>query len=132
MTASSSSRVGPSPSGGGPAVSLTESELAVLQRAAQGDTYALIARDLGYVEKSVSKMALRLNRKLGARNITHAVLLACQAGLLDGRPRRHGDHAGFAAHVRRGEEPCDACWDGERVYRQEKKAVRKAAVSNAA
>jgi len=125
-------RVGPSPSGGGPAVSLTPNEVTVLQRAAQGETYATIAHSLGYAEKSVNKMAYRLARKLGASNITHAVFLACQAGLLDGRPRRHGDHAGFAAHVRRGEEPCGVCWDGERAYRQDRKAVRKAAVSNAA
>ena len=124
--------VGPSPSGGGPVPYLTDSELAVLQRAAHGDTYALIARDLGYVEKSVSKMALRLNRKLGARNITHAVLLACQAGLLDGRPRRHGDHAGFAAHRTPGEEPCEACWAGERAYQRDRKAAQKNTARNAA
>ncbi|WP_331756313.1 helix-turn-helix transcriptional regulator (plasmid) [Streptomyces sp. NBC_01590] len=125
-------QVGPSPSGGGPAVSLTENELTVLQRAAQGETYAAIAKDLGYAEKSVTKMALRLNRKLGALNITHAVLLACRAGLLDGKPRRHGDHAGFAAHQYRGEEPCEACWGGERAYRNKRRAARKAAKAHAA
>ncbi|MFD8899851.1 response regulator transcription factor [Streptomyces ardesiacus] len=109
--------------GAGPA--LTPSELAVLERAANGHTYALIARDLGYQEKSVSKMALRLARKLGARNITHAVFLAVAAGVLDPR-RRHGDHAGFVAHRRRGEEPCEACWDGERAYRRDRRAARKA------
>jgi hypothetical protein len=65
-------------------------------------------------------------------NITHAVLLACQAGLLDGKPRRHGDHAGFAAHQYRGEEPCEACWAGERAYRRDRKAARKTAKTNAA
>jgi len=125
-------RVGPSPSGGGPVPYLTDNELTVLHRAAQGETYAAIAQALGYAEKSVNKMALRLNRKLGARNITHAVLLACQAGLLDGRPRRHGDHAGFTAHLRRGEEPCEPCWDGEREYRRGQKGARKAAERNAA
>ncbi|WP_032761161.1 hypothetical protein, partial [Streptomyces alboviridis] len=74
---------------------------------------------------SVSKMALRLARKLGANNITHAVYLAVAAGLLD-PARRHGDHAGFVAHRRRGEEPCEACWDGERAYRRERRAARKA------
>lgn len=125
-------QLGPSPVGGGPAVSLTENELTVLQRASQGQTYAAIAQDLGYAEKSVTKMALRLNRKLGAVNITHAVLLACQAGLLDGKPRRHGDHAGFAAHQYRDEEPCEACWVGERAYRNGRKAARKTAKTNAA
>ncbi|WP_157849399.1 response regulator transcription factor [Streptomyces violaceorubidus] len=115
-------RLGPATTGG---PGLTPSELAVLERAANGATYALIARDLGYQEKSVSKMALRLARKLGARNITHAVFLAVAAGVLDPR-RRHGDHPGFVAHRRRGEEPCEACWDGERAYRRERRAARKA------
>lgn len=122
--------VGPS-SQGGPALFLTPNERAVLERAANGDTYAVIARDLGYAEKSVSKMALRLARKLGANNITHAVFLACQAGVLD-PTRRHGDHAGFAAHKYRGEEPCEACWDGERAYRRDRRAARRAANGTAA
>ncbi|MCX4885926.1 LuxR C-terminal-related transcriptional regulator [Streptomyces sp. NBC_00847] len=122
-------QVGPSPSGGGPTPSLTDNELAVLERAANGDTYATIARDLGYQEKSVAKMALRLARKLGACNITHAVLLACRAGILDGRPRsqRHGDHGGYTNHQKRGEEACEACRAGERAYQVQRRAARKAA-----
>lgn len=118
-------QVGPSASGE-PTPSLTTNELAVLERAANGDTYAVIARDLGYVEKSVSKMALRLARKLGANNITHAVFIACRLRVLD-PTRRHGDHAGFAAHVYRGEDPCDACKAGESAYRAERRSARKAA-----
>lgn len=98
---------------------LTENELEVLRRAANGETYAVIAAALGYQEKSVSKMALRLARKLGAANITNAVLLACHAGLLDGRPQRHGDHAGYAAHIYRREDPCGLCKAGERAYRNQ-------------
>jgi DNA-binding CsgD family transcriptional regulator len=96
---------------------LTANELAVLRGASEGDTYAVIAARLGLAEKSVGKIAFRLARKLGASNITHAVLLACRAGILDGRPQRHGDHAGYAAHLYRGEDPCEACRRGERVYR---------------
>ncbi|MCF0086662.1 hypothetical protein B0E37_01719 [Streptomyces sp. MH192] len=96
----------------------------MLERAANGDTYAVIAKALGYQEKSVSKMALRLARKLGANNITHAVFLACRLGVLDPR-RRHGDHAGFVAHVRRGEEPCSSCRAGEREYKASRRAARK-------
>jgi DNA-binding CsgD family transcriptional regulator len=107
-------------------------ELAVLQRAAQGQTYAVIARGMGFADKSVSKIAFRLARKLGASNITHAVFLACQAGLLDGRPRRHGDHAGFAAHQARGEDPCGACLVGERAYRAERRVARKTVKAHAA
>lgn len=119
-------KVGPSPVGGGPVPSprplLTTNELLVLQRASEGFTYAAIAADLVMAEKSISKIALRLARKLGARNITHSVFLACQAGILDGSRRRHGDHAGFAAHVYRGETPCDWCKDGERAYRRARDA----------
>jgi DNA-binding CsgD family transcriptional regulator len=122
---------GPAPSSAGPVPSLTPNELVVLAAAAEGETYAVVARRLGMQPKSVNSLAHRLARKLGARNITHAVFLACRAGILDGRPRRHGDHAGYAAHVARGEEPCEACWAGERAYRAERRRARKAA-SNAA
>ena len=119
-------QVGPSPSGGGPVPSLTSNELAVLEHAANGDTYATIARELGYQEKSVSKMALRMARKLGANNITHAVLLACRAGVLDGRPRsqRHGDHSGYTQHQKRHEEACAACKAGERAYQAQRRSAR--------
>jgi DNA-binding CsgD family transcriptional regulator len=107
---------------------LTDNELEVLRRAAAGQTYATIAAELGYQEKSVSKMALRLARKLGATNITNAVHLAHVAGIL--RRERHGDHAGFTAHVRRGEDPwaCQqGCPEGERAYRAERRQQRKEA-----
>ena len=130
MTASS--RVGPSPSGGGPAVSLTERDIELLRRVANGATYIQLAREWHLAEITVRWAGSKVLKKLGANHITHAVFLACQAGLLDGKPRRHGDHAGFAAHLRRGEEPCESCWDGERAYRREKKGARKTAARNAA
>ncbi|MFG2328286.1 hypothetical protein ACGFMM_01535 [Streptomyces sp. NPDC048604] len=103
---------------------LTDNELAVIRGAAQGDTYAVIAARHGLHAKSVNKIAFRATRKLGGRNIAHAVLLACRAGILDGRPQRHGDHAGYEAHIRRGEDPkqCqEGCWAGERAYRNGRK-----------
>ncbi|MFE4671071.1 helix-turn-helix transcriptional regulator [Streptomyces sp. NPDC056723] len=87
---------------------LTDNELAVLQRAAHGETYAVIAQRLGYKEKSVSKMALRLARKLGARNISHAVHLATAASLIGTSPDC-GDRAAYLRHLRRGEDPCAPC-----------------------
>jgi len=125
-------RVGPSPSGGGSTVSLTDHERHVLELIAHGHTQEDIARQLFTTPKGITPTVNRAMRKLGASNAPHAVLLACQAGLLDGKPRRHGDHAGFAAHVRRGEEPCEACWDGERAYRRDRKGARKTAKANAA
>ncbi|MFD4912807.1 hypothetical protein ACFWNR_06245 [Streptomyces virginiae] len=67
--------------------------------------------------------------KLDAENAAHAVFLACRAGLLDGRPQRHGDHAGYAAHKYRGEDPKDCrhgCWEGEQAYRAAQRAALKA------
>ncbi|MGW2844398.1 LuxR C-terminal-related transcriptional regulator [Streptomyces sp. NPDC001274] len=113
-------------------VSLTDHELHVLELVAHGHTHEDIARQLFTTPKGITPTVNRAVKKLGAANAPHAVLLACRAGLLDGRPRRHGDHAGFAAHQYRGEEPCEACWAGERAYRAERRAARKAAKAHAA
>jgi len=107
----------------GPA--LDNRELHVLQRQADGIPLREIAAELHLTTGGVGNINRAITRKLGARNITNAVLLACQAGILDGRPRRHGDHAGYAAHLYRGEEPCAACWAGERAYRAERRRARK-------
>lgn len=129
-------QVGPSPDGGGPVPSshrgpskrpLTPRQLDLLQRASDGQTHKQIARDLGIDEGSVGKLMSEIFRKLGAVNMANAVLLACRAGILDGRPQRHGDHAGFAAHVYRKEDPCDDCRAGERAYRRAQKAALRAA-----
>ena len=119
-------QVGPLPSGGGPAPSLTDHEVRVLEFVALGYTHEQIARELVMTPKGVTPTVNRAVKKLGARNAPHAVLLACRAGLLDGRPQRHGDHAGFAAHRYRGEEPCEECWEGERAYRRDLRAARRA------
>ncbi|MFI7096768.1 helix-turn-helix transcriptional regulator [Streptomyces lydicus] len=110
-------QVGLPQTSGGPAPTLTERELNVLQRVANGASYVMLAAEWHIAEVTVRGYGLRVMRKLGASSITHAVLLACHAGILDGRPRRHGDHAGYAAHMYRGEEPCDACHAGELEYR---------------
>jgi hypothetical protein len=65
-------------------------------------------------------------RKLGATNAPHAVHLAYQAGIF--RRERHGDHAGFTAHIRRGEDPwacTQGCPEGERTYRAERRHARQ-------
>lgn len=111
---------------------LTARQLNALELASLGKTHTQIGRQLGIDEKSVGKLFTEVFRKLGAVNMPNAVLLAARAGLLNGRPQRHGDHAGFAAHKYRGEEPCEACWEGERAYRTDRRAARKAMSSNAA
>lgn len=106
-------------------ISLTENETAVLRGAADGETYAETARRIFLTDKSVSNVAARVMRKLGAKTMAQAVHLAHQEGLL--RRERHGDHAGYTAHLRRGEPPCGPCRLGERVYRNGKRAEREAA-----
>ncbi|MFD5899105.1 response regulator transcription factor [Streptomyces sp. NPDC060366] len=106
---------------------LTPDEVEVLYAYANGTKYPQIAKDRCLTARSVEGIAARIARKLGATSQAHAVLLACQAGILDGRPRRHGDHAGFAAHRARGEKPCDWCWEAEREYRAEMRRARIAA-----
>jgi DNA-binding CsgD family transcriptional regulator len=123
-------QVGPS-SQGGPVRSLTSRELDVLRYISEGLTYAEIADKTSYTRDSVLKTSTRILRKLNARNRAHAVFIACQLRILD-PTRRHGDHAGFAAHVYRAEEPCEACWEGERAYRRDRRAARRAGNSAAA
>ncbi len=119
--------VGPSPQRGGPAPSLTEREVQYLERLAQGDTVQEIARAWNYEASGARSIGERLRKKLGAKTNTHAVLLACQAGILDGRPRsqRHGDHAGYTNHQKRGEPACDACKAGERAYQVQRRLRRR-------
>jgi DNA-binding CsgD family transcriptional regulator len=121
-------QVGPSVSGGERVPSLTGRESELLTRVANGESYRQLATRWGVQEITVRTTGVRVLRKLGANNITHAVFLAIQAGLLD-PTRRHGDHAGFAAHRYRGEEPCEACWEGERAYRRALRAARKTRTS---
>lgn len=134
--------VGPSSSSGGPTSMrsrrigsygdpLTDRQVTVLRLASEGFTQRQIAHQIGIAEKSVSYLVSEVLVRLGAENITHAVLLGCRAGILDGRPQRHGDHAGFAAHERRGEDPwaCTSCAEGERAYRRALRAARRAAAS---
>lgn len=119
-------QVGPSPSGDGPVPVLSGREVQFLQRLAQGETLREVALEENFSESGIRMFAKRLRTKVGAKTNEQLVFLACQLGILEPK-RRHGDHAGFAAHRYRKEEPCDECWDGERAYRREAKAARKAA-----
>lgn len=92
----------------------------MLQGFAEGRSYAEIAAHLHLAHASVKNYAHSAIKKLSARSQAHAVYLAVGAGLLDPR-RRHGDHAGYAAHIYHGEEPCEACRKAERAYQQEKR-----------
>ncbi|MEU2075460.1 LuxR C-terminal-related transcriptional regulator [Streptomyces sp. NPDC013489] len=106
---------------------VSDREVELLERLSRGEMELEIAR-VWYMEpSSIRTAAERLRRKLGAKTNAHAVFLACQAGILDGRPRRHGDHAGYEAHRKRGEDPklCEPCRLGERAHRQAMKKTSR-------
>ncbi|MFI9271819.1 response regulator transcription factor [Kitasatospora sp. NPDC052896] len=108
---------------------LTAHQHTILQRVADGHTYAEIARELTMTEKGLQAGVRRVLVKLGARNAPHAVHIAHQAGLLGHRPERHGDHAGYARHVRAGEDPRECplgCHAAELAYRASRRAARTA------
>ncbi|GAA0501018.1 helix-turn-helix transcriptional regulator [Streptomyces olivaceiscleroticus] len=134
-------QVGPS-TNGGPTPDrpqLTDKQLRVLRLIAAGKSRNAIATSLGTTPGNVANLSRRVFAKLGAVNAPHAVFLACQTSLLEVehprrtiKPRRHGDHAGFVAHKRRGEEPCVECRAGEKAYKAERWAARKATHLNVA
>ncbi|MER6183064.1 helix-turn-helix transcriptional regulator [Streptomyces sp. NPDC001652] len=102
-----------------PTGKLTDLETAVLRCAAEGATIEATARQLGKSMPAVQDTRHRLMGKLGATSLVNAVHLAWQAGIL--RRERHGDHAGYAAHLYRREDPCDLCKAGERKYRNSRR-----------
>lgn len=104
---------------------LTAGQLAALELVAQGLTLDQTGARLGITHYAVKLRLHRAMARLGARNSTHAVFLACRAGILDGRPQHHGDHNGYEAHVRRGDQICQPCRDGERAYRAALKARQR-------
>jgi DNA-binding CsgD family transcriptional regulator len=106
---------------------LARREIEVLYLTSQGYSYGESARRITppVSENTVKAHMQHVLIKLGASSAPHAVLLACQAGLLDGRPQRHGDHAGYEAHRRRSETPCEECKAGERAHRSRYKGRQK-------
>jgi DNA-binding CsgD family transcriptional regulator len=104
--------------------SLSEREAEFLRRLTQGDTIQQIAEEWHYGESGARSIGERLRKKLGAKTNAQAVFIACELRILEPN-RRHGDHAGFAAHRYREEEPCDDCWAGERAYRAEQRQRRR-------
>ena len=112
-------------------IPLSGRERALLKLMSEGLTFHLAGKALDPPanDRNARVIMSHVYVKIGAANLPHAILLACRAGLLDGRPRRHGDHPGFMAHVRAGEDPreCEPCMAGEKAYRAERRAARRAA-----
>lgn len=105
-----------------PGGTLTNLETLVLRSAAEGLTIKATARKLGKSPPAVQDARHRLMGKLGATSLVNAVHLAYQAGIF--RRQRHGDHAGYVAHTRRHEPPCDACVQGELDYQRQRRGQR--------
>lgn len=80
-----SSATGPSPAGGGPALSLTDRQLEVLRRVAQGEELRSIGADLHLSVGGVHALLFRTFPKLGAANTVNAVHIAGRMGLLGDR-----------------------------------------------
>lgn len=101
------------------APSLSDRQQKILRLRAEGFSGPQIAAALCCAVSTVDYHERVIAHALNARNITHAVHLAWQAGVF--RRERHGDHAGYTAHLRRDEQPCDECRAGERDYRNRTK-----------
>jgi len=63
---------------------LTEREIAVLQRVANGNSNKIIASQLAISEATVKGHVTSILSKLGANDRTHAVTIAMKRGFLDG------------------------------------------------
>lgn len=115
-----------------PASPLSERQMAVLRHAADGASIPETATALHLAVGTVHYHQQVICTRLRARNIRHAVHLAHLLGLLGARQESHGDHAGYARHVYRGEDPraCPlGCWEGEQEYQAERRAARRAALA---
>ncbi|MDT0270275.1 LuxR C-terminal-related transcriptional regulator [Streptomyces sp. DSM 44915] len=109
--------------GTAPTAALSERQLEILRRVAAGQTHQQIARALDRAVITIRKDSTGLRAALGARSLAHAVHLAHGLRLLD--RERHGDHASYEAHRRRGETPCGKCRAAERAYRQNLRTTTK-------
>lgn len=83
---------------------LTERETEILAAAAEGETAAQTGARLYLSSETVKGYRKRIIAKLGARNGTHAVVLAIRRGLLPLSPQRPVEPAPIRvrATVRRG------------------------------
>lgn len=61
---------------------LTDREMTVLALSAEGESNKSIARKLGLIDVTVKAHRQSMMRKIGAKNITHAVAIAHKSGLL--------------------------------------------------
>lgn len=117
----------------GPPPTLTATQTRILHLVTEGHDQEQIAYIVRLSSHTICFQLQKMRRAFGAFNNAQLVHLAYQAGVLEAPPkRRHGDHAGYVAHTRRGEAPCDACDAGEKAYRAGLRANRKRVAVDAA
>lgn len=132
---------GPSPVGGGPAVSpdwkpstgspLTMHQLDVLRRIANGHSWRRIGQDLGITVGGVGSVGKQILLKLGAATSAQAVDIAHRRSLMTERPGC-GDRAAYLRHLRRPEPACWRCLAANAAHEADRRAARKAAKAHAA
>lgn len=99
---------------------LTKRELEVLEWMARGATYRQVGRRLGIKEVSARTIGRKVQLKLGAINITHAVHLANNAGVI-GMYADCGDRNAYCRHIRRKETPDIKCRRAQAKYSLERR-----------
>lgn len=101
---------------------LTEQEYRLLElMAMEGLTYQAAGRKLGITRSGAINTGRRVQVKLGAKSLMHAVHIAMSAGTLGVRPSC-GTRGGVARHQRYDEEICIKCRIFWRPYRRDVKA----------
>lgn len=91
-----------------PGAPLTALERYTLWHLAQGMTYGSLARKRGRHVQTLKAEGARILVKLRAHNMTQAVFLAVDAGII-GRYLDCGTRNAYLRHRRRGESTCMAC-----------------------
>ncbi|MFF9787123.1 helix-turn-helix transcriptional regulator [Streptomyces nigrescens] len=126
-------QVGLPQTSGGPAPALSPAQKRMLVLITEGHDQEQIAYILRTSPVTVWRQIKKMREAFGALNHAQLVHLAYQAGVLEAPPKhRHGDHAGYAAHLYRREKPCEACRAGEREYRARRRTNRKTVALNTA
>jgi DNA-binding CsgD family transcriptional regulator len=98
---------------------LTAMELFVVQCMALGDTYVQAGLKFGVHKDAAEDAGRRAIHKLGARNITHAAVIALDAGLI--HPEECGTERTYRWHLRHGQVPDTLCRGALAAVRREQR-----------
>lgn len=114
----------------------THLEAAQRARREQGRVLVAQIAELAIAGRSAREIAVEVNRAEDTvhhhlTNLRNDGTIPREAGRIPRAPlgpvQKHGDRAGYGAHKRRGEEPCDECKAGYSVVQRAFREARKAA-----